>query len=223
MANRTYAVRIKGKTPMLMHWDNIDWADMMEDWKNNPENKKNSKAGDDRTPAWRWIGCVYHDDTQIVIPADNLSRCLMEGGKQVPVPGGKGGKTFKSQSQSGMMITEPSWPLVVNGKTIPISKIRDLQKVTEFKAHKEACEKLGFMLFTKRAKIGASKHVRVRPRFDNWEASGTVSVWDDQITEGVLKDIFQYAGNYKGLGDWRPGAPTPGPHGMFEAEIKLIS
>jgi hypothetical protein len=35
----------------------------------------------------------------------------------------------------------------------------------------------------------------------------------------VLSDIFNYAGRYKGLGDWRPGSKTPGTWGMFTAEV----
>ena len=44
---------------------------------------------------------------------------------------------------------------------------------------------------------------------------------DDQITTDVLRSILEYAGRYKGLGDWRPSSKTPGPYGTFTAEIKL--
>lgn len=222
MATRTYQVTLKGKTPLLMHWDNIEWADQMDEWKDSAENKKGSKAGDDRSPAWRWLGCVYHDENQIVMPSDNISRCVMEGGAMVPVPGGKNGKTFKSQSQSGMMTGEPSWPFLVGGKAIDVKPILALRKQNTFALHKKAVGELGFQLFVKRAKVGASKHVRVRPRFDEWSTTGTIVVWDDQITESVLAEILDYAGRYKGLGDWRPGGRTPGPHGMFSATVKAI-
>jgi hypothetical protein len=222
MATRTYQVTLTGKTPLLMHSDNIEWADAMEAWKNSPANKKGSKAGDDRSPAWRWIGSVYHDDNVIVIPSDNLARCFMEGGAMVPVPGGRSGKTFKSQSQSGMMTGEAVWPLLINGKPIVAKEILALQEEAEFAKHKEVCEKHGFMLFVKRAKIGQSKHIRVRPRFDKWSCSGTIVVWDDQITQQVLENILDYSGKFKGLGDWRPGGKTPGPHGMFEAKVKAL-
>ncbi len=46
-------------------------------------------------------------------------------------------------------------------------------------------------------------------------------VWDDQISDKILQDIIAYAGNYKGLGDWRPSSKTPGAYGMFDAEVKL--
>lgn len=222
MTTRTYAVTLTGTTPLLMHSDNIEWADQMEQWKNDPASKKNSKAGDDRSPAWRWLGCLYHDGQVVVLPSDNISRCLMEGGAMVPVPGGKNGKTFKSQTQSGMMTGEPVWPLHVGGKPIRIDTLFALTGEASFAAHKAQVEKQGFVLFLKRAKIGTQKHVRVRPRFDQWSAGGTIVVWDDQITQEVLKSVLDYAGRYKGLGDWRPGGRTPGPHGMFSASVKAL-
>lgn len=219
---RRYAITISGQTPLLMHWDNIEWADRLDEWKNDPGNKKNSKAGDDRSPAWRWVGSMYHDGAHVAVPNDNLMRCLMEGGAMVPVPGGKSGKTFKAQTQSGMMVAEPFWPVLIEGAAVPMSAINPLLKVDDFGKHKEAVSALGFRLHVKRAKIGASKHIRVRPCFDRWEVRGTVSVWDDQITERVLADILRYAGQYKGLGDWRPGGKTPGSFGMFEAAVKEV-
>lgn len=218
---RKYDVKITGKTPLLLHHDNIPWADQMDEWKNNPENKAQSKAGDDRTPAFRWIGCCYSDGVRLVIPQGNIMRALMEGGAMVPVPGGKNGKTFKAQSQSGMMSDETDWPIMVDGNEIPWGDIESLITVKEFSEHIAEVRRLGFDLLTKRAKVGTAKHIRVRPKFHaGWQISGHISVWDDAITTKVLRDIFDYAGQYKGLGDWRPGGKTPGPYGMFGAEVK---
>lgn len=219
---RTYQVTLTGQTPLLMHWDNIEWADQMEEWRSDPVNAKQSKPGDDRTPAWRWIGSTYHDGKRITIPSDNLMRSMMEGGAMVPVPGGRSGKTFKAQTQSGMMVNESDWPLLVGGKELPFEQIKPLMSEKDFKVHKALAESLGFSLFVKRAKVGNSKHVRVRPRFDEWTATGTVSVWDEQITDQVLRDVLTYAGRYKGLGDWRPGGRTPGSYGMFQAQVKKV-
>ena len=215
---KRYNVIITGVTPMLHHWDNIEWADQMAEWKDDPANKKGSKAGDDRSPAWRWIGALYHDGEYIAIPADNIMTCLREGGAMVPVPGGKNGKTFKSQTQSGMMSEEPAWTMRFPN-LVGIGPITALQGETDFKKHMKTVSDLGFSLSVKRAKIGMAKHVRVRPRFDNWTASGTLIVTDEQITIEVLRNIFAYAGRYKGLGDWRPGGKTPGQYGIFTAEI----
>ncbi len=219
---RKYEVTINGSTPLLMHADNIEWADRMDEWRNAPNNKTASKAGDDRSPAWRWIGSLYHDDKVVSMPSDNLMRCLLEGGAMVPVPGGRSGKTFKAQTQSGMVVNEAYWPVAVRGKTIAMADVRKLMDEKQFAEHKQRVESLGFGLFVKRAAIGQSKHVRVRPRFDEWSIRGSISVWDEQITESVLSDVLRCAGQYKGLGDWRPGGKTPGSFGMFEAEIREL-
>jgi hypothetical protein len=159
---RTYTVTITGESPLLMHYDNLSWAEVMKTWAMDPGNKAGSVAGDDRSPAFRWIGCLYVDAGKIVIPSDNLMTVLREGGKRCPT--GKGQTTFKSQTQSGIVVDQIAWPLVVsNGKTIPYSAIEALTKEPDFAEHEKLCKSLGFELFTKRAKIGTAKHVRVRP------------------------------------------------------------
>lgn len=218
---RDYRVTLTGTTPLIHHYDNIAWADAMERWKNDPHNKKSSKAGDDRTPAFRWLGSLYHNGTVVAIPADNIARVLMEGGALVPVPGGRNGKTFKAQSQSGLQIVDLYWPLLVRNKPIPVAPLLALQEESDFATQVERVRAAGFELFVKRAKIGASKHVRVRPYFSEWQASGAVAVIDDQITKEVLVDILTYAGKYKGLGDWRPSSPkAPGPFGRFTVTVQ---
>ncbi len=160
---RTYNVELTGKTPLLLHHDNIEWADFMEDWKSNPDNKKDSKAGDDRSPAWRWLGACYHDPNVLGVPAANIMRSIMEGGAMVPVPGGKMGKTYKAQTQSGMMCVETLWPLYVDGATISWPDVNALGDEKKFRVHREKVHAMGFNLLVKRAKVGSSKHVRVRP------------------------------------------------------------
>jgi hypothetical protein len=218
---KTYRITITGLSDLLFHADNIEWSDEMKRWREDPANKAKSVAGDDRSPAHTWLGSLYHDTKHVAIPSDNLMRCLMEGGAQVPVPGGKNGKTFKAQTQSGMVVVEESWPLIVNGKPIPVPGLLALTKEEDFQAHVTAARAAGFMLLVKRAKPPSSKgkHVRVRPRFTQWGATGTLQVWDDQLKLPSLVDILRLAGRNKGIGDWRPSSPTPGPFGRFEAKI----
>lgn len=225
MELRTYEVTLTGTTPLIMHWDNIAWADAMDAWRLDPKNKKFSKAGDDRTPVWRWLGCMYHDGERVALPQDNLMRALMEGGAMVLVPGGKMGKSFKQQTQSGLIVAEPFWSVSVSGGEIPIEPFQRLawDSSVSFDAHQALAKKHGFELFMKRAKVGQNKHVRVRPVFSNWSVSGTIQVMDAQITTDVLTDILTMAGTYKGLGDWRPSSKTPGPYGRFTSSVKQVA
>lgn len=216
-----YVVDITGDMPLIYHSDNVDWADEMERWKNDPKNKKNSRAGDDRSPAFRWLGCLHHDGENLVLPAEMLMPCLMLGATHVLVPGGRSGKTFKAQSQSGIMPSNYFWPLLVNGKRVPVEPLFALKDEASFEVHKETAKSLGFELFVKRAKIGTNKHVRVRPRFHQWAVRCELTVIDDQITKEILEQILHYAGRYKGLGDWRPSSKTPGVHGTFRAKVSV--
>jgi hypothetical protein len=226
MKHQRYAVTLTGETPLLMHHDNLRWAENMETWRREPANKTDSKAGDDRTPAWRWIGNLYHsqDRERVVMYSDNLMSVIREGGAMCPT--GKGQTTFMRQTQSGVIIDQAEWPLcVAGGREVPFKPILALYEKQEkdFAKHEALAISLGFELFVKRAKIGSAKHVRVRPRFDVWQMSGSLTVMDDSITLPVLENILRMAGTYKGLGDWRPSSPRkPGPFGRFTAEVKKI-
>lgn len=218
---KRYAVTLTGESALLMHADNLSWAEQMEKWRLDPENKKLSKAGDDRTPAWRWIGNLYVEKGRVVIPSDNLMTVLREGGKKVET--GKGRQTYKSQTQSGIIIDQSAWNVIVNDQEIPFEPIKAMIGEADFEKHEKLAADLGFELFVKRAKIGQNKHVRVRPRFDTWVAAGSLTVLDETITTAVLENILFMSGTYCGVGDWRPSSPkSPGPFGKFTAEIKEL-
>jgi hypothetical protein len=218
---KRYQVKLTGVSPLLMHHDNLEWERFMTQWKLDPANKKVSVAGDDRSPAFRWIGYLYTEAGRVVIPADNLMTVLREGGTKVST--GQGQKTFKAQTQSGIIVDQAAWSLCNNGKEVPYAPIKKLIDETDFEAHQRAIEGMGFELFVKRAKIGAAKHVRVRPRFDSWSTSGTLTVFDETITSQILQIILNMAGAYCGICDWRPSSPkAPGPFGKFSAEVQEV-
>lgn len=221
MNERKYKVTLTGASDLLMHKDNIESGEKVRAWSKDPANKKNSVAGDDRTPAWTWIGYCYHDAKRLIIDADNLMTMLRDGGKKCPAASGKG--SLKSQTQSGIIVNEIGWPVLVEGAEIPWAPLAALYKESDFDEHVKVVEGLGFSLFVKRARVGTSKHVRVRPRLPKWTASGTITVFDDQLKTEVLQNILTHAGFYCGLCDWRPGSPTaPGQFGRFSAHLELI-
>ena len=217
-----YQITLTGQTPLLMHAYNFEWADMMKRWLMEPANKKSSIAGDDRTPAFKWMGNIYHDQGIVVLPSDNLMTMFREGGAKCPT--GKGQQTFKRQTQSGIVVDQIGWPVIANKKQINYAKdIAPLINELDFTEHCRVANSLGFDLFVKPAPVGSSKHLRVRPRFNEWSASGTITVLDPSITHQVLKQILDTAGMYAGIGDWRPSAPkSPGAFGRFMADINRV-
>lgn len=222
MKVRKYNVTLTGISPMLQHNDNIAWADKMAEWLAEPENRKESKAGDDRQPGFKWIGSLYNFAGHVVIPSENIMKMLNEGGKKCGTGKGKG--TFGRLTQTGLLPTESAWNLMVNGKEIATAKIDAAKQESRFSVHEELAKSLGFSLFVKRAKIGTSKHIRVRPLFENWSAQGTLQVTEDAIGTKELQMILSQAGAYAGIGDWRPSSPqSPGQYGRFTAEIEEVS
>jgi hypothetical protein len=216
-----YKVELIGETSLLLHQDNLQWDDMISRWLSDPNNKKKGKAGDDRTPAWKWIGYLYQESAMVVMPSDNLMTVLRQGGVECPT--GKGQKTFKSLTQSGLIVDQSSWPILIHGHEIETNNIMELIENEDFHRHEEVVKSLGFELFVKRAKVGNNKHVRVRPRFDSWSCSGSITIIDDKISGKDLETILSFAGIYKGLGDWRPSSPkSPGPWGRFSVKIKKM-
>lgn len=217
MYEKRYRFELTGLAPMIMHWDNIEWADQIDAERSRikSDDKANFKAGDDRCPANTWTGYTYNDGKHIALPNDNLRTCIMRGAAKIEL---KGKETFKKLSQSGILFEEMFIDMFVDGKQIPFEGVEAIKGT--FKQHVDAAKALGFKLLVKRAAIGQAKHVRVRPIFDNWVLKGSFLVVDEQITDKVLKEIWRIAGLQIGLCDWRPGAPrSPGPYGRFSTEL----
>lgn len=61
-------------------------------------------------------------------------------------------------------------------------------------------------------KIGNAKIQRIRPIFNQWSASFTVVVDENQVTMSQVKKAIEDAGLMCGIGDWRP------KYGRFQLE-----
>lgn len=220
---------LKAKTSLIMHKDDVEEADVVKEAREKikkgekkGESKESFVAADDRCPAWTWTSYLYHDGATISMPCENLMTCLRAAATKMLMPkAGRGpAKSFKDVSQSGMYITQEFLPIMVGGKQVPVEKFMATRsKSISFADHKKMAEEHGINLFVKRVRVGQTKHVRVRPRFDSWEISGNIEITSPQISLDNLKEMFALAENV-GLGDWRPSSGKPGAFGMFEATVK---
>ena len=136
--------------------------------------------------------------------SNNIMTMLREGGTQMLVPGGKSGKTFKAQTQSGIIPIGAQFPLTIDGETIPVAELVGLRECLDFDEHLTVVRDLGFDLLVKRAKVGQSKHVRVRPIFREWTLTGKVEITDEAITLDIFERILALSGTKKGLGRLAP-------------------
>lgn len=210
-----YRFALHGMMPLLMHNDDVAASDSLSAWRKDPVNKNVSVAGDDRSPAWTWHTYCYHDGTHLAMPSANIAVCLRQAGTNLIL---KKQKTFKELTQSGMLIDTEYCEFLCGGKQFAVDDLKQVED-RSFTEQCTAVRELGFRLFTKRARVGSSKHIRVRPRFDNWEVRGTLTVFVPELSLDVLTQIFNLAGRV-GLCDWRPGCKTPGPFGMFSSTIE---
>ena len=214
-----YHYRLIGESPLIIHWDNVEWADQIAAERTRiKEGQGKLKAGDDRVPAFTWKGYTYNDGENVAIPTDNLRTMLMKAAARITLDGKK---TFKELSQCGMLFDDLYTTFTNNGKQITWGDIDAIDG--DFATHSEAAKNLGFRLLVKRVVVGQSKHIRVRPIFDKWEIEGTFTVINEQVTPKILDRMWDIAGVYIGLCEWRPGAPkSPGPYGRFSAELKVV-
>lgn len=98
---KKFKFQMTGFMPLLMHADNIEGSDELQEWRRNPANKGVTVAGDDRSPGWTWQTYCYHDGENIVMPSENVMVALRQAGAQMIL---KKQKTFKEITQSGLLI-----------------------------------------------------------------------------------------------------------------------
>lgn len=211
-----YRFTFTGFTPLLMHADNIEAADALSEWRKAPGNKGVSKAGDDRSPAWTWQSYLYHDGNRVVFPSENVMVALRQAGAQIVL---KKQKTFKELSQTGLLISTENCEFLCGGKPLQMAEITAMRD-DDFETQCAKSKKLGFELFMKRARIGTSKNIRVRPKFAQWTIRGEVLVTKQELTADVLLQLFDLAGK-AGFGDWRPSGKTPGYYGQADSQIEM--
>jgi hypothetical protein len=223
------AFTLTGTQAIIFHADDIDAADTLTAWRQDPDNKNKSKAGDDRTPPWTWATYVYLDESGFITwPFANLSKGLTTAATRVVIPGGKSGKTFKELAAGAILINEQFLEFrTANPKTGKLEKIPfdkfNVARDENFTTQRKLAQANGFDLMQKRCKIGQAKHIRVRPVFPRgWTISGTLTVQTKDITFDHVVTFFEIAGK-GGQGDWRPWSPkSPGPFGQFRSDLKLM-
>jgi hypothetical protein len=217
-----YRVKLTGVTGLIMHRDDVTSADRIKVWREERKRDKKVLKGDDRYPSWCWKTYLYTDGANVAFPTDNLSSGLSKAGVQFSLGGGK--KSLKEAAVSSIMFPDEYFDFAPAGhdpikvKTI----VDDIDDDAEFEACIAPAMGLGIILDVKRASVGQSKHVRVRPRFaPGWTMEGAfINTNPDMIPEDQQQQLWQYFGEFVGIGDWRPSAPKkPGRHGKFTVEV----
>jgi hypothetical protein len=144
--------------------------------------KKQTKIGDIKDPKLEAEKALYRNKKgEIYTPSAQIMGALIKSATDYRIPG-KGKKTFKDAFKSGILI-EPDEII----HKIPSWEV-DIRPVV----------------------INQARVPRARPRFDKWELEFNVTILDERITPAYLKEILTTAGQYIGIGDYRP------TYGLFE-------
>lgn len=133
--------------------------------------------------------CYRNKDGQCYIPSDHLRGSLIGAGTYMKAKVGGRSKSMK---------------VVVAATFVPSPEEIVLPD---------------FDAIDKRSAVNRNVKARVmvvRPKWTNWEASFDLNVYEDTITKETVAQLINYAGNYVGIGSYRPTAN--GLFGRFEIE-----
>ena len=143
--------------------------------------------------------CHYDADGITFIPPMAFKNCIAEAAKylSIQIPG-KGKSTYTKHFESGLLVVEP----------LPLG------------VHKDEVES-EWLFVPSDGKPGGGRRVpKCFPLWREWEGNVTYHVFDDTITKSVFLDHLQQAGQFIGIGRFRPR--NRGFYGRFEivGEIK---
>lgn len=114
-------------------------------------------------------------DGEIYVPSAQLKGCLIEAGKQMRVVGR--GKSTYSKLFGAFLIINPDAIPMINQDWETDARAVVVQK---------------------------SRIIRYRPKFNEWGLIFEIIILDDGIDPVVVKQGLDIAGNYVGIGDYRP-------------------
>lgn len=132
--------------------------------------------------------CYRNDNGFCYIPSTQIKSALIEAGKLVK---GKVGSATKSMKNivAGMFLVNPDHIVIPD-----------------------------YTQIDKRSAVNRNIKARVivvRPKWDaGWEAEFTLKIKIDTLTEDMIKNIIKYAGEYIGIGSFRP--TNNGEFGCYE-------
>lgn len=146
---------------------------------------------------WREY-CHYDNSGNVVIPPMAMKNAIAESAKflSIQVPG-KGKTTYTKHFEAGVLVTEPA----------PIGYARE-------DIGDDFMESLFLPADGRRG--SGTRVMKYFPRFNEWEARVAFHIFDDVVTEEVFQYVLEQAGQFIGLGRFRPR--NNGYYGRFTVE-----
>jgi hypothetical protein len=181
---KTYQIKIQGLTPYLQH--RMD-DQKLEVWEKNRGliMERPDIAQTDLVRAE--YHCYRNGNGKCFIPSDQLRGALINAGSAVKAKVGGRSKSMKQVVAAMFMVTP------------------------------EHIQLPDFDAIDKRSAVNKNVKARVmviRPKWSTWEAEFTLNVMNDTITFETVEAIIEHAGNYVGIGSFRP--TNSGMFGRFQ-------
>lgn len=183
-------IKLVGVCPLIMH--NGQLADPLNQYAKAMKevSSKRSKTDDDHQQMSHieFMGGLYVDDKgQFIVPEDVVEAVIVDGAKK---------------SRAGKVATAA---IFCDGDF----------KLTKYEGPKDAEARFneGYLL-RKAVRVQQARVMRTRPKFANWEATGTIVFDTEQLNEADVKKFLEIAGRQSGIMDHRP------KYGRFDVEFK---
>lgn len=182
---KSYKVRIRGTSPYMQHrMDDVK----LEQWEKERHMIIENLGLNTPDQVRAEYHCYRGNDSKCYIPSSQIKGALIEAGKLVK---GKVGAATKSMKNivAGMFLVTPE----------QIS-MPDYTHV----------DKRSAVNYNVKGRV-----ITVRPKWDTgWTAEFILKIKIDTLTEDMIKNIIQYAGDYIGIGSFRP--TKNGEFGCYE-------
>lgn len=188
---KQFEVTIKGVTPYMQ--DRMDDV-KLEQWvKNRGMIHEHADASkEDATRAE--FACYRNEQGKCYLPADHLRGAFINAGSYVKAKVGGRSKSMK-------VIVAAMFTVLPEQIIIP---------------DYNAIDKRSAVNRNVKARI-----IRIRPKWNDWQVTFTLQIGENSITIETIKSIIEHAGNYVGIGSFRP--TSNGMFGRFELiDIKEI-
>lgn len=188
-----FKLTIMGNKPLLMH--NSRLANPMDPIARALKvvSSKRKKTDDDHAEMSRleFLGSLYMDtDAGPYIPAVNIQRCLTEAARL---------NTLGKKVERGLFIESGINPIAYTGP-------RDEQGLWDNENFRH------FAI----VRVGTARVARTRVQFLKWAVEAMGRLDESQLSWDQLQEICSNAGQYIGLGDWRPY------FGLFDVELSKV-
>jgi hypothetical protein len=194
---------VEGLTPLIVHKFSSKAIKMILD----KQTKKAKSAKDAKVPFDEFVGSLH------VIPGAKLPKKKLNAWESWPYKADTFGfpaSGFKAAVANTSTVIENVTKKLVNGALYVIGDLVPLKY--DKLVMREDHVVIGGMSKT--------ADIRYRGAFEGWSAVLQVRFAKNLISADQVINLFNYAGFFCGVGEWRPGSRTAGPNGTFKVKTK---